>query len=103
MASGNRLSLKEAAELADTIEQNGGNANSIRSVIAEINDSRNNHDSMPESKMSDEEYINHMRSQSPVENGHDLECMICHGTFDQLLSGTCEVCFREWMLKAKKR
>jgi hypothetical protein len=29
--------------------------------------------------------------------------MVCHDKFDHLISGTCEACFRKWVLSTKKR
>jgi len=61
------------------------------------------HSSNPASSVVDEEYLEEMRSKSSIEYGTDLECMMCHDKFDHLVSGTCEVCFREWMLPLKPK
>ena len=98
-----RLNVKEANDLADLIEEKGGNADSLRSAIKDVNDAKNGHSSVPATKMDDEEHIQWLRSQSTIEKGEDLECMVCHQKFDQLISGTCEVCFREWALSTKPR
>lgn len=98
-----RLSTKEANDLAGLIEENGGNADSLRVAINDVSNPGNHHSSVPATKPSDEEYLEEKRSQSPVEHGTDLECMICHHKFDHLISGTCEVCFREWMLSTKPK
>ncbi|GAJ05802.1 unnamed protein product, partial [marine sediment metagenome] len=93
-----RLSVKEANDLVDLIEEKGGNPDSLRSAIKDVSDAKNAHSSVPAGKLSDEEYLAEKRAQIEIEEGKDLECMICHDKFDHLLSGTCEVCFREWML-----
>lgn len=98
-----RLSVKAANELVDEIERTGGNTDSLRSAIKDVNDAKNGHSSVPADKMDDEEHIAWLRSQSTVEKGGDLECLVCHQKFGQLISGTCEVCFREWALSAARR
>jgi len=98
-----RLNTKEANDLADLIEEEGGNADTLRVAIRDVNGTKNDHSSIPANKVDDEEYILWLRSQSTIEEGEDLECMICHDKFDHLLSGTCEVCFREWMLSTKPK
>ncbi|MBA7707935.1 hypothetical protein ES703_116819 [subsurface metagenome] len=98
-----RLSVKEANELADEIERTGGNADSLRAAVKDVGNPRNSRSSIPASSTTDEEYLEEMRSKSSIEHGIDLECMICHEKFDQLISGTCENCWREWMLAAKPK
>ena len=97
-----KLSVKEANDLADTIELGGGNADSLRAAIGDVGNPGNRHSSVPASDVADEEYLEEMRSKSSVEHGTDLECMICHQKFDQLFSGTCEACFSKWALSTKK-
>jgi len=92
------LSVKEANDLADEIEKNGGNADSIRAAVNDVANPRNGRTSIPATSTTEEEYLEDMRRKSAIETGTDLECMICHDKFDHLLSGTCEVCWREWML-----
>ena len=98
-----RLNVKDANNLADLIEEQGGNADSLRSAINNVKNPGNGRSSVPDTNIGDEEYLAKKRSQSSIEHGTDLECMICHGKFDQLLSGTCEVCFREWILSTKPK
>ncbi|MBA7614693.1 hypothetical protein ES703_21962 [subsurface metagenome] len=93
-----KLSMKEANDLADQIEQGGGNADSLRSAIDDVNNPRNGRSSIPATGTTEEEYLAEMRSKGSIEHGTDLVCMICHDKFDHLLAGTCEVCWREWML-----
>ncbi|GAJ25030.1 unnamed protein product [marine sediment metagenome] len=83
------------------IEARGGDAEELKKTRAQIADSKwlAKHPKPP----GEEEYIEAMRQQAVIERGKDLECMICHQKFDHLLSGTCEVCWREWMLGAKPR
>jgi len=99
-----RLSVKEAKDLVDEIVSKGGNADSLRAAIDDVNNPGNNRSSIPaSSNITDEEYLEEMRSKSPIEHGTDLECMICHEKFDHLISGTCENCFRDWMLPLKPK
>ena len=98
-----KLSVKEANDLADEIERNGGDADSLRAAITDVENPGNGRLSVPATDIGDEEYLAEKRAQTEIEYGTDLECMICHDKFDHLLSGTCEVCFREWMLSAKPK
>ena len=98
-----KLTIKEATDLADEIERGGGNADSLRAAINDVKNPGNGRLSIPASEIGDEEYLAEKRAQSQIEHGTDLECMICHDKFDHLLSGTCEVCFREWMLSTKPK
>lgn len=98
-----KLTIKEATELADEIERGGGNADSLRAAITDVNNPRNARTAIPVTNITDEEYLEEMRSKSSIEHGTDLECMICHDKFDHLVSGTCENCFREWMLPLKPK
>ena len=98
-----RLSMKEANALADQIEEKGGNADSLRATLNDVSNPGNNRSSVPATDIGDEEYLAEKRAQTEIEYGTDLECMICQDKFDHLLSGTCEVCFREWMLGTKPK
>lgn len=99
-----KLNIKEANALADEIERGGGNSDGLRAAIEEVNNPGNSHYAVPVSgSLGDEEYLEEMRSKSSIERGTDLECQICHEKFDHLVSGTCEVCFREWMLPLKPK
>ena len=98
-----KLSIKEANELADEIERQGGNTDSLRAAIADVHNPGNHRSSIPATKPSDEEYLAEKRAETEIEHGTDLECMICHDKFDHLLSGTCEACFRKWVLSTRKR
>ena len=98
-----KLSIKEANDLADEIERQGGNTDSLRAAIDDIKNPGNSRSSVPATDIGDEEYLAEKRAQTEIEYGTDLECMICHDKFDHLLSGTCEACWREWMLGTKPR
>jgi len=98
-----KLTVKEANNLADEIEYGKGNADRLRAVIADVKKPGNGRLSVPATDIGDEEYIAKKRAQTEIEYGTDLECMICHDKFDHLLSGTCKVCFREWMLSTKPK
>ena len=96
-----KFSVKEANDLADEIERNGGNADSLRAAINDVNNPGNGRLSIPATYPRDEGYLAEKRAQSEIEHGTDLECMICHDIFDHLISDTCEVCWREWMLDTR--
>lgn len=98
-----KLSVKEANDLVDEIERGGGNADSLKAAIDEVNNPGNGHTSIPATNITDEAYLEEMRSKSSIEHGIDLECVMCHDKFDHLICGTCEVCFREWMLPLKPK
>ncbi len=98
-----KLSVKEATDLADEIERGSGNAGSLRAAIDEVNNPRNGRTSIPATSITDEEWLEEKRAQSTIDYGTDLECMLCHDKFDHLICGTCEVCFREWMLPLKPK
>jgi len=97
-----RLSLKELDELIKSVEAGGGDAEELKKRRAEISNTKWLAKVVGK-PLGEEERIAELRSQSQVEYGTDLECMICHGKFDHLLSGTCEVCWREWMLGTKPK
>ncbi len=96
-----KLSVKEANDLADKIEHGGENADSLRAAINDVENPGNGRLAIPATDIGDEEYLEEKRAQSYVEHGIGLECMICHDKFGHLISGTCEVCFREWVLGTK--
>lgn len=98
-----KLTIKEATDLADEIEHGGGNADSLRAAINDVENPGNGRTSIPATGTTEEEYLAERRSKSTIKTGTDLECMICHDKFDHLLAGTCEVCWREWMLSTMPR
>ena len=90
------LSLAEVDKMIADIEARGGDAEELKKTRAQIANSKW---LVKHAKpVGEEEYIADLRSKSTIEHGTNLECMICHGKFDHLLSGTCEACWREWML-----
>ncbi len=95
-----RLNKKELLKLIEVQEAAGTDATELRSLLAEVEQDKH---FVIDPQVNDEEYLEEKRGQSQVEHGTDLECMICHDKFDHLISGTCEVCFREWMLSARKK
>ena len=104
-----RLSKKELIDLIEETEAAGNDTTELRSLLAEVEERRwqpARREAPPEARpgeMTTEEYLAEKRDQTEIEYGTGLECMICHDKFDHLLSGTCEVCFREWMLGTKPR
>ena len=95
-----RLSKKELKELIEKIDKQGGHAMELKNLLAEVEQEERLE--KPAKQVNDEDYIAELRSKSYVEHGTDLECMICHDKFDHLISSTCEVCFRKWVLSTKK-
>jgi len=96
-----RFNKKELAKLIESTEAAGTDATELRSLLAEVEQDEEH--IVVGSQSSDEEYLAEKRAQTEIEYGTDLECMICHDKFDHLLSGTCEACFRKWVLSTKKR
>ncbi len=96
-----RLNKKELLNLIEAQEAAGTDATELRSLLAEVEQDEEHIVIAP--PVNDEEYLAGKRAQSQIEYGTDLECMICHDKFDHLLSGTCEACFRKWVLSTKKR
>jgi len=96
-----RFSKKELIELIETTEAAGNDTTELRSLLTKVEQEERL--KKPAKQGNDENYIAELRSQSSVEHGTDLECMVCHDKFDQLISGTCEDCFRKWVLSTKKR
>jgi len=99
-----RLNKKELIDLIEVTEQAGGDATKLRELLELVENDAQQHGASHhlKEKLSDEEYLKEKRDQIEIEYGTDLECMICHQKFDHLLSGTCEVCFRKWVLSTKK-
>ena len=95
-----RFNKKELAQLIEVQEAAGTDATELRGLWAEVEQDEH---LVIGPQTNDEEYLAELLSQSQVEHGPDLECMICHDKFDHLISDTCEVCFREWMLSARKK
>ncbi len=96
-----RFDKKELAKLIEAQEAAGTDATELRSLLAEVE--QNEGHIVIGSRPNDDDYVAELRGQSSIECGTDLECMICHQKFDLLLSGTCEACFRKWVLSTKKR
>ena len=96
-----RFNKKELLELIEVQEAAGTDATELKSLLAEVEQGEEH--IVIRSQPNDEEYLAEKRDQSQVKHGTGLECMICHQKFDQLISGTCEACFRKWMLSTRKR
>jgi len=94
-----RLSKNELVKLIEAQEAVGTDATELRSLLAEVEQDEH---FVIAPRVNDEEYLAEKRGQSHVEHGTDLECRICHDKFDHLISDTCEVCFRGWMLSTKR-
>lgn len=106
-----RLSKKELIELIEGTEAAGCDASCLRGLLAEVEEEERLEKparlGVPLKarleEMTTEEHIESLRQQSFIEQGKDLECMVCHKKIDTLVSGTCENCFREWALTVKRR
>ena len=98
-----KLSVNEANDLADEIERTGGNADGLRAAINDVGNPGNGQTSIPATTTIDEKWLEEKRSESPIERGVDLVCGICQDKFDHLISGTCEVCFRQWALSTRPK
>ena len=106
-----RLSKKELIELIEEAEAVGNDAAELRNLLAQVTEKKGTQqqaslgvpsEANPEEPTT-EEHIEALRQQSPIEQGKDLGCMVCHNKVDTLVSGTCENCFREWALTIKRR
>ena len=82
-------------------EATGTAAMELRNLLAEVEQDEEH--IVIGSRPNDDDYVAELRGKSSIEHGTDLECMVCHQKFDELISDTCEVCFRKWMLSTKKR
>ena len=98
-----KLSIQELDAMITNIEARGGDAEELKKLRAQVADAKWLKKAEAAKPLGEEEYLEEKRAQSQVEHGTDLECMICHDRFDHLLSGACEVCWREWMLSTKPR
>lgn len=106
-----RLSKKELKELIETIEEPGCDITGLKNLLAQVEEEERLEKAArrgvpPEARpeeMTIEEHIESLRQQSFIEQGKDLECVVCHKKVDTLVSGTCENCFREWALTVKRR
>ncbi|GAH59777.1 unnamed protein product [marine sediment metagenome] len=95
-----RLNKKELLELIEAQEAAGTDATELRSLLAEVEQDKH---IVIAPRVNDDDYVAELRGKSSIERGAGLECMVCHDKFDQLVSGTCEACFREWALSTRKR
>ena len=96
-----KLSLQEVDAMIADIEARGGDAEELKKLRAGVADSK--WLAKQAKPLSEEEHIAELRSKSTIERGTDLECLVCHAKVDELISGTCEACFRNWALSTKKR
>ena len=102
-----RLSKKELIDLIESTEAAGCDTACLRGLLAEVEEEEQHRQParrrVPLEEITTEEHIEAIRQQSYIEHGDGLKCMVCHDKFDQLVSGTCEACFRKWALSTKKR
>ena len=102
-----RLSKKELIDLIESTEAASCDAACLRGLLAEVEEEERRRQparrGVPPGEMTIEEHIESLRQQSFIEQGKDLECVVCHKKVGILVSGTCENCFREWALTVKRR
>ena len=67
MAGVMKLSIKEATEPTDLIEEDGGNASSLRAAISNITKKSVGLQTIAANEISDEEYVEALREQSPLK------------------------------------
>jgi len=53
--------------------------------------------------IDDDEHVGLLMEQSPIEEGENLQCQVCHSACSKLISGVCEPCFRAWALTTEKK
>lgn len=95
-----RLEKKDLPLIIENIEKNGGDASQLRAIIEGVPGKY--HPGATVNKIVDDDYVEMMLQKSPVEEGIDLECMVCHSQTTTLISGVCKECFRPWALSTKK-
>ena len=102
-----RLSKKELIDLIESTEAAGCDTACLRGLLAEVEEEKRlrlpARPAVPLEEITTEEHIEAIRQQSYIEHGKDLECVVCHARVDELISGTCENCFRKWALTIKRR
>jgi len=95
-----RFNKKELIKLIEAQEAAGTDATQLRSLLAEVEQDEEH--IVIDPQVNDDDYVAELRGKSSIERGAGLECMICHDKFDHLICGTCEACFRKWVLSTKK-
>ena len=70
MAGVMKPSIKEATELADLIEEDGGNASSLRAAISNITKKSIGLQTIAANEISDEEYVEALLEQSLSRSNH---------------------------------
>jgi hypothetical protein len=90
-----RLTVKEAWQLAEHIEANGGDASRIKALLPDTA-------GVDKADIDDTELIAEKRGQSYTEEGENLECAVCHTLCALLIAGVCEPCFESWVLSTRK-
>jgi len=92
--------------LIESTEAAGCDVVCLRGLLAEVEEEEQlrlpARRRVPLEEITTEEHIEALRQQSPIEHGKDLECAVCHARVDELISGTCEDCFRKWALTTKR-
>jgi hypothetical protein len=94
-----RLNRDDLPRIIRNIEANGGDASELRSIMEGLPAARGRRSEPAE--VSDDELVEMIRSESTVEEGESLECLICHDESKRLTSGACDGCFRQWALSCK--
>lgn len=91
-----KLDKKYLPEIIDNIERNGGDASQLRAILK---DSKKD---LEPDDIPDEELVELVRKDSPVQVGDGLVCCLCHKETARVTSGVCDECFRPWALSGKK-
>lgn len=95
-----RVTNADLDVIIDNIEKKGEDASELKTLR---DSSTRNSRQAGNDFVDDDEHVRHLVEQSPVENGNNLECQVCHELCTELISGVCKKCFRGWALSTKKK
>jgi hypothetical protein len=94
-----RIDGADLAEIIKNLEARGEDTTQLRALQEQMGRKQTRGDDT----ISDEEHIEILMRQSPVEDGDGLSCVVCGTICTKLYSGVCESCFRDWALTTKRR
>lgn len=95
-----RLKREEIEQIITNLERKGEDASALKQALDEVY--HNGRQDMNHRELSDDELIEQLKGQSPVEEGEALTCVLCTKPSPKLYSDVCETCFRAWALTTRK-
>lgn len=100
-----KLDKNQLKNLIDDTKAGGGNTDDLEGLLAEVEEEEGRSNPHPVVKGRDDRLaaagedldakLEEKREQAEKSEG---ECMICHEGPRTLYAGTCDSCFRDWML-----